>query len=117
LLSRVLEQALLPPNSVQTMLPVALQVLYQAKNEAADDRLFGAMASVIQTLPNLSGETILQMVQVIKSHSQAALQITSRMQCVHALLHRGGAVAKNDAEFAVPWKQAEADFMNILAGM
>jgi len=140
LLSRILEQALLPPNSVQPLLPATLSILLASsssssssmstqatnRNDPSDDRLFVAMARVIQTLPSLSGEIVLECVRMIidacKSKEAAAspLSSTSRMQCVHALLHRGGAMAAADDSgdsFKQKWSQAEAEFMKILTGM
>jgi hypothetical protein len=123
LLSRVLEQALLPPNAVQTLLPVILNVLYTATKKGADDpvddRLFDAITGVIQTLPGLSGTIALLSVKTIQQHSGTALVSTSRMQCVHSLLQRGGDVAakSGDANLQQEWNRTETEFMNVLAGM
>lgn len=131
LLARIFEQALLPPNSVVPLLPAALGVLLPQSNSSgiivasdpSDDRCFIAMARIIQTLPNLTGEAILQCIKTTiaesSKSSQAALSTTSRMQCVHAILHRGGSLAAQggDANFQREWSQAEAEFMKILSGM
>ena len=137
LMSRVLEQALLPPKAVQVALPVLLQVLYEQKNtstttttttiaeDPADARLFGILARIIPTIPELSRESLVQSLQVAEQHSAAALSSTARMQCVHALLRRGQAVAAattannsdTDASFAQEWSQLENAFLQILAGM
>lgn len=133
LLARVLEQALLPPAVVQVLLPVALQVLtatpvpVMAPDDEmvlaairADDRVFAAWTVVIQTLPDLSLHRLRQAVQAIQSQSDAALSSTLRMQCTHALLQRGGAVAATsttDPTLIQEWHTTEAEFMDSLTGL
>lgn len=127
LVSRVLEQALLPPNAVQALLPTILQVLYtttsnkesSSTDSAVDDRLFSANARIVQTLPNLSGPTILKSIQIVQANTGTALQSTARMHTVHALLQRGSVVAGNsdDAAFQSEWKETETEFMKVLTGM
>ena len=116
LLARLLEQALLPPASVQVLLPPALQVLYQssvAKQDMVDDRVFAAWARVINSLPDLSGTCIMQGTQVILQHTNEALQSTSRMQAVHGLLRRGSMLTASNPDFAKEWSSTEAEFMKV----
>jgi len=117
LLARLLEQALLPPASVQVLLPPALQVLYEAKQDPVDDRVFAAWARVINSLPDLSGTCILEALKVIQKNANAALSSTSRMQTVHGLLRRGSMLAASEPDFAPKWNEMESEFMKIIGGL
>jgi hypothetical protein len=124
LVARILEQAVLPPSAMQTLLPALLEALLSttpaapsggkasASQQAVDDRLFLALTRVIQTLPTL--ETLLD---CMKSASQpAALASTLRMQCVHSVLQRGSAEkARMSPREQEQWSAAEADFLNFLS--
>jgi hypothetical protein len=142
LLARVLEQALLPPPAVQVLLPTALKVSYESKtttgqdddqnqqqhhqqqHDPVDDRLFAAWTRVVQSLPDLSGSSILQAMHIVQTNAKEALRTTCRMQMVHALLQRGGllaaasatADAEDSSSFAPRWKTVERDFMTFLEG-
>jgi hypothetical protein len=133
LVARVLEQALLPPNAVQALLPAILQVLYttssinkegdNGNNNVTDDRLFLAIARIVQTLPHLTGPTIVQCVQTVGANSGTSLHTTNRMNAVHALLQRGNSVAHardgggGDPAFQAQWTETEAEFVKVLTGM
>ena len=134
LFARIVEQALLPPSAVQAVLPVALKVLYNLpppsdnKSSASayggdmtDDRIFRALSSVIQTLPNLYGDVVLNSLKVMKNNSEAALSSTARMECLHSLLQRGSSMAASDdpelEAYKAKWTETESSFMNILSGM
>ena len=132
LLARLLEQAVLPPNAMQALMPTILDVLCssvapesgvnpaQATESMTDARIFVALARVVQTLPNMAGSTILDCIRTIETHSKSALSSTSRMQCVHAILHRGSALATQagvNPDYQQQWTKAESDFMTILAGL
>ena len=118
LLARLLEQALLPPAAVQALLPPALCVMYEAKPDPVDDRVFAAWARVINSLPDLSETCLTEATRQVLANPTAALQSTSRMQAVHGLLRRGSllAAAASDTEFAQRWSETEQEFMNILGG-
>jgi hypothetical protein len=120
LLARVLEQALLPPDAVQVLLPTALTVLFTAQTEGddvEDGRLFAALAAVIQTLPELSGDTVLQCAAAVQEHSEKALSTQARMQWTHALLRRGATMGAQDKQFGEKWSATEEAFLAILSGM
>jgi hypothetical protein len=127
LLARVLEQALLPPAVVQVLLPVALSISFagtsntDADTAYADDRVLGSLTAVIATLPDLSGNVIIDSVQRLirqsSSTSSSILSSTTTMQCTHALLQRGAVVAANDTVFAKEWQITEIEFLNLLSGM
>jgi hypothetical protein len=117
LLARLLEQALLPPASVQVLLPCALQVLYESKPDPVDDRIFTAWARVVNSLPELSETCIMTSVGVIQKRADVALHSTNRMETVHALLRRGSMLAASNQDFAPTWSQTEQEFMKILGGM
>lgn len=118
LLSRVLEQALLPSKAVFALLPVTLTILYESKPDETDDRLFAALARVVQTIPALplSG-SILPSIKAAQTHNPAALSTTCRIQAVHALLQRGNQAASEDPSRQDEWKQAENDFMESMSGL
>jgi hypothetical protein len=129
LVARVLEQALLPPNAVQALLPAMLQVLYTTSNikensdgssdHATDDRLFLAIARIVQTLPNLSGTTIVKCIETAGANGGTSLHTTDRMNAVHAFLQRGNVVAGSlgDPAFQAVWTETEAEFVKVLTGM
>jgi hypothetical protein len=129
LVARVLEQALLPPNAVQALLPAMLQVLYTTSNikensdgssdHATDDRLFLALARIVQTLPNLSGPTIVKCIETAGANGGTSLHTTDRMNAVHALLQRGNVVSgsSGDPAFQAVWTETEAEFVKVLTGM
>jgi hypothetical protein len=121
LFARILEEALLPPNAVQALLPSALGVLMSTparKDDMTGDRLFRAITRVVQRL-NLASATLLACVNSVKSNGKAALSSTARMECVHTLLQKGSAVASQDPseELRVEWGKAETEFMNMLQGV
>ena len=136
LFARIVEQALLPPSAIQAMLPATLDILYKNPPLSSDnkqgatsayggdlteDRCFRALTGVIQTLPALSGDSVLQSAEMMKANSEAALSSTARMECLHALLQRGNGMANSpDAaseDYKTQWKETEASFLNILSGM
>ena len=135
LLARVLEQALLPPTVIPVLLPVALELQCSSRTannsnsiskseelDVADDRVFGAWTAVLRTLPMIPGEALVTTVSQIQKYPDTALATTARMQCVHALLQRGGELAAaastdghHNSAFAKQWAQTEQEFMSILA--
>jgi hypothetical protein len=130
LISRVLEQALLPPNAVQALLPVLLNVVVPLPNtvttsdagQPVDDvtvnRLFHAMTGIILKL-NVSGGTLVKCLEVVQSHGRASISSPLRMECVHALLQKGGTVIGQDPSDSVKsaWGIAERQFMSLLQGV
>ena len=122
LFSRVLEQALLPPNAVQAILPVALSVMTSPqtkKDDAVDERVFRAITNVLRRLNQLSGSALTESVNAVAANGKSALSSTARMECVHTMLQMGSAVASQDPSEEVrnKWKQAEASFMELLQGL
>merc|ERR1712032_329058 len=134
LLSRILDQALLPPRAVQALLPVTLQCVFEnnevsarvkrdgsdsVKNRETDDRMFRSWTRVVQTLPNMNGDIIIQSIQIIQNRSKTALSSPVRMECVHSLLQCGTAMAadpsRTNLAYLNRWKQTETDFMNLLS--
>ena len=128
LFARIVEQALLPPSAVQAVLPATLDILYKTPlpskenkpgdgnaygGDLTDDRCFRALTVVVQTLPVLSGESILNCAERMKAHSESALSSTCRMECLHALLQRGtGLAASNDpslGDYPKKWKDQEEE--------
>jgi hypothetical protein len=131
LVARVLEQALIPPTTVQSLLPPLLNILTaqappdtsDSNNQDAirtDDRLFVTLATVLATVPDLSTDTLVDMAQIVLQHANTALASPCRMQCVHALLQRGSAscqTSNSNNESSEQWNQVEAEFMAVLGGM
>ena len=114
LLARILEQALLPPNAVQAVLPVALSIAIHSPfvDDICNVRLFRAFSTVVTSLPNMEPSCLLESVKAVEDPD--ALKSTARMECVHALLRRGNAVSVQDASFAPEWTKAEQEFMKLL---
>jgi len=116
--ARVLEQALLPPNAVQVMLPPTMSAALKplaTTNVEDDHRLFSSFGRVIATLPTFSAETMVKAVDAVQT--KEALETPARMECVHALLRRGSHMSASPEatdEFKEDWKSAEAKFMELL---
>jgi len=132
LLSRVLEQALLPPNAVQTLFPSILKnVLPLVGNSAnttatatgesaiVDDRLFRSLARILSGLPHLEPTILTQSSQAFLQHPQQAFSTTSRMECVHALLRRGSTMAATSSNPQVQqeWTRTEEQFLELIGAM
>lgn len=109
-MSRLFENALLPPNAVQALLPSALhhvcRSLPTSDDNMTDDRLFVSISRVIVNLNSLSPETLHSCLKAVSV--KEALSSQSRMECVHAILRIGNANPTNE------WKAAEAEFMKLL---
>ena len=114
LLARILEQALLPPNAVQALLPVALSIAIHSPfvDDVCNVRLFRAFTQVVASLPNMESSCLLESVKAVEDPD--ALKSQARMECIHALLRRGTAMSAQDPAFATAWTQAEQDFMKLL---
>lgn len=129
LLSRVLEQALLPPNAAQSLFPAVLKNVLptplntgnNSSNEmnAVDDRLFRALVRILSGLPQIDPQIITASSQVFLNHPKQAFQTTSRMECVHALLRRGSTMAATSSNptVAQEWSQTEEKFLEIIGAM
>ena len=135
LLACVLEQALLPPAAVDSILPALLSAIYalpfpplpypnsvdvdvdatSANALMVDNHLFVAMGRVLYTLPDLPGSEILQCLDVAQEYSTVSLQSKARMAAVHAVLQRGTQLASSDDEFTPEWKTREDAFMKVLS--
>lgn len=127
LAARVLEQALLPPNAVQSLLPLLLDVLLSSaaakkghddnntSDEFSVERLFRAVAGVVQKL-NTTSDTLLQCLEVVQKNGKISLESPALMECAHTLLQKGSMVIAHDPsdEKRAAWGQAEVEFMNIL---
>lgn len=124
LIARTLEQALLPPNSVQVLLPALLEVLMPvpAKKGGAEptsgpetERLLRATTGVIKKL-NTSTDTLLKCLEVVQGVGKASLSSPARMECVHSLLQKGAIVVGQDPsqENRAAWGKAENEFMKLL---
>ena len=112
--ARLLEQALLPPKTVQVLVPAALKNALAGSNSgeaAADARLFGAIGRVLTMLPQWNPESLLVCLEA--ASSKQALTSQPRMECLHALLRRGNSI--QDEEFVPQWKTAEAELMKLLS--
>lgn len=130
LISRVLEQALLPPKAVQALLPVLLSVVIPMPNTTKKgesgqpvedftmDRLFRAITGIMLKL-NVSSTTLVQCMEAILSHGKTSISSPPRMECVHALLQKGGMVVGQEPsdEIKSAWGSAENRFMSLLQGV
>lgn len=123
LISRVLEQALLPPNAVQALLPELLDALVASitkkqdkkVDEFSEERLFRAIGSVLQKL-NVNSDTLLKCIDVVQKHGKVSLESGARMECLHTLLQKGTLVVGQDPspEKRAAWGKAEGAFMALL---
>jgi len=136
LISRVLEQALLPPNAVQVLLPALLETITllsmssneNGSNDAAKqtgngiivedpsiERLFRAMIGIILQL-KINGDTLLKCFQIFLSHGKAAFSTKVRMECLHSLLQKGASVIPQSPSEVTKaaWGNAEQKFMLLL---
>ena len=124
LTARVLEQALLPPNAVQALLPLLMDVLFGViSKKSADDnmddlsveRLFRAITVVLQQL-NTTSDTLLQCFEAVQKNGRTSLGSSARMECAHTLLQKGSAVLGQEPseEKRAAWGRAEGEFMNLL---
>jgi len=114
LLARILEQALLPPNAVQALLPAALSIAVHSPfvEDICNVRLFRAFARVVTTLPNMEPPCLVESVKAVEDPD--ALKSTARMECIHALLRRGNTLSTQDPVFAPEWTKTEQEFMKLL---
>jgi hypothetical protein len=127
LISRVLEQALLPPNAVQVLLPVLLSVVIPLPNatkrsdssppmeDFTVDRLFRSITGIMLKL-NVSSNMLVKCMESVLSHGKVSISSPPRMECVHALLQKGGMVVSQDPsdEIKSAWGNAESQFMLLL---
>jgi len=124
LTARVLEQALLPPNAVQAVLPLLMDVLFGVVNKRSTEdnmedfsteRLFRAITLVLRQL-NTSSDTLLQCLDVVGKNGASSMGSTARLECVHALLQKGSIVLGQDPleENRTAWGKAEGEFMNLI---
>lgn len=126
LICRVLEQALLPPNAVQALLPsllgavIALPTNSEAGSiveEKSVGRLFQAITGIIPKLP-IHADTLVKCLEVAMNHGKWATCSIVRMGCMHSLLQKGAQVVPQDPSDDVKgaWGNAERKFMSILQG-
>mmetsp|Transcript_33553 Transcript_33553/g.79109 ORF Transcript_33553/g.79109 Transcript_33553/m.79109 type:complete len:659 (+) Transcript_33553:274-2250(+) len=132
LICRVLEQALLPPNAVQELLPclldiiIALPMTSGSNNEMSNNtiveektigRLFQAITGIVPKL-NINGTTLVKCLEVALSHGKSSTCSIVRMGCMHSLLQKGAQVVPQDSSEEVKgaWGNAERKFMSGLQG-
>ena len=116
LAARVLEHALLPPSSVQILLPEILRCLYKSQSLEADNRLFGVLSHCFRG--NLvSVSNLKHCLEVVLEYGVEALQTTSKMQCAHAMLQRGTRLSVEEPAFTDEWKRLEANFLALFSSM
>ena len=130
LLSRVLEQALLPPNAVQALLPALLDIVIalplssssESSNNAMNaagveektvGRLFQAIGTIVPNL-NIGGKTFVECLEVALKHGKLATCSIVRTACLHSLLQKGAQVAPQDPSEDVreAWGIAERKFVS-----
>lgn len=126
LISRVLEQALLPPNAVQPLLPALLNIIIALPLSSSESsnttmnveektigRLFQAITGVVLKL-NISGKTLVECLEVALRHGKAVTYSIVRMGCLHSLLQKGAQVVPQDPSEDVKeaWGIAERKFVS-----
>lgn len=130
LICRVLEQALLPPNAVQAMLPDLLDIIIAMPTSSGKEmsnsaiveektvgRLFQAIAGIVPKL-NITADTLVKCLEVAMVHGKSATRSIVRMGCMHSLLQKGAQVVPQDPSEDVKqaWGNAERKFMSGLQG-
>jgi len=131
LICRVLEQALLPPNAAQALLPALYDVIIPLPSsgsggdpdnnssfssgveEKTTGRLFQAISSIVPKL-SISGDTLVKCLEVALSHGTSATCSIFRMSCLHSLLQKGGQLVPQDPseEVREAWGIAERKLMS-----
>jgi len=121
LIARVLEQALLPPNAVQALLPPLLDITIALPSsgdaagveEKTIGRLFSAITGIIPKLP-IGGKTLVECLEVALSHGKSATGSIVRMGCLHSVLQKGAQVVPQDPseEVREAWGIAERKFVS-----
>lgn len=116
LLARVLEQALLPPNAVQALMPTLLDVTMALPTDPTTERVFRAVASVLVKLQAIASNTAIQSLEAVQRHGKASVSSPARMECALALLSKGASVVGQDPsqEAKAAWGAAEGQFMALL---
>lgn len=143
LLSRVLDDGVLPHSSACRVLPKALGVILSTAVPAGapprgEDRLVRSLTGLVQTSqPSLAPEDLIDSLVEFGSVYQSELQAKgtspgdtvrnmlgtsggqrARMELLHAILSRGGMVCGGSGpDVAGAWKAKEAEFMTILSAM
>lgn len=125
LICRVLEQALLPPNAVQALLPSLLDIIMALPSSGGDasstagveeksiGRLFQAVTGILPKIP-IQAKTLVECLEVALSHGRSATGSIVRMGCLHSLLQRGTQVVPQDPSDDVKeaWGIAERKFVS-----
>jgi hypothetical protein len=116
LIARVLEQALLPPNAVQAVMPNLLDVIMTLPTDATTERVFRSVASVLVKLQSISSQTLIRTLEVVDRHGKISITSPAKMECAHALLSKGAQVVRQDPseEAKAAWGTAEGQFMALL---
>ena len=143
LLSRVLDDGVLPHSSACRVLPKALGVILSTAVPAGapprgEDRLVRSLTGLVQTSqPSLAPEDLIDSLVEFGAVHQSELKSKgtspgdtvrsmlgtsggqrARMELLHAILSRGGMVCGGSGpDVAGAWKAKEAEFMTILSAM
>jgi hypothetical protein len=116
LIARVLEQALLPPNAVQAVMPNLLDTILALPADATTDRVLRAIASVLVKLPTITSATLIRCLEVATQHGKSSVSTPIRIECALALLSKGAQVVAEDPseEAKAAWGTAESQFTALL---
>mmetsp|Transcript_53465 Transcript_53465/g.130167 ORF Transcript_53465/g.130167 Transcript_53465/m.130167 type:complete len:707 (-) Transcript_53465:135-2255(-) len=116
LVARVLEQALLPPNAVQALIPNLSDVIMSLQPDPTTDRVSRAIGSIIVKLPSITSDTLISCLEVAVKHGKSSISTPTRIECAHALLSKGTQVVSQDPsdEKKTAWKTSESQFMAML---
>ena len=116
LIARVLEQALLPPNAVQALIPNLLDVILSLQPDPTTDRVSRVIGSIIFKLPSITSDTLISCLDVTVRHGKSSISTPTRIECAHALLSKGTQIVGQDPsdEKKTAWKKAESQFMAML---
>ena len=138
LLSRILDEGVLPHSSACRILPGALGVILSSSASAGgapprgEDRLVRSLTGLVRTVqPSLAPEDPIDCLSEFLSVHAASTGgdlgksadatrsmlggQRSRMELLHAILSRGSELCCPGTEHATAWKAKEAEFMSILS--
>ena len=135
LLSRVVDEGVLPHRSACHVLPSAIKIIFDSSSNAepssappaGEDRLLRSLTGLVRTVqPSVDGENLLSCLSSAtnaktiideKKRSMKALLTGKRtlMELLHAVLSRGAEVCV-DEDIGSRWKAKESDFLVILSG-
>merc|ERR1719223_63164 len=134
LLSRVIDEGILPHRSACHVLPNAIKIIFDSSScaepssalPAGEDRLLRSLTGLVRTVqPSVDGENLLSCLssatnaKTILDEKKLSMKVLltgkrTLMELMHAVLSRGGEVCV-DTDIGSRWKAKESEFLVILS--